>query len=104
MAESIGAENVHSSVANEGRRSRERVEHPLHSGSHALHAGAAPRAMRGLLCAGQVEEMRPLWLVELEGSRNRVEHLLGNARGVAALEARVVVDADAGEESDLLAA
>ena len=46
--------------------------------------------------------MRPLHLVELQGPCERLEHGLGDAGDVAALEPRVVVDADAGEHRDLL--
>jgi hypothetical protein len=60
--------------------------------------------MCGLLRAGEVEEMCPLRFVELEGARDRVEYLFGNASCVAALKARVIVDANSGEERDLFAA
>lgn len=45
-----------------------------------------------------------LGLVEPEGVGQGVQHLLGDAGEVAALQARVVVGADAGEQRDLLAA
>ncbi len=43
-------------------------------------------------------------IVELQRPSHRVQHALGRARQVPALEARVVVDADAGQQGDLLAA
>ncbi len=58
------------------------------------------RSLRG---AGQVEEMRPLGLVEAERARDRFEDTLRNARQVAALHPVVVVDADPGQGRDLLA-
>ena len=48
--------------------------------------------------------MRPLGLVELQRAGERLENALRDAACVAALEAGVVVDADPGEERDLLAA
>ena len=43
-------------------------------------------------------------VVELEGVRERVEHRVGDAGGVAAFESLVVLEADAGERRDLFAA
>ena len=48
--------------------------------------------------------MRPLGLVELQRVGDAVDDALGDAGGVAALEPGVVLDRDAGEEGDLLAA
>ena len=43
-------------------------------------------------------------LVELQGPDDAFEHVLGDAVGVAALEAGVVLDADPGEHRHLFAA
>jgi hypothetical protein len=51
----------------------------------------------------RVERVRALGVVELERAGQRLEHVLGDAAHVAALEPRVVRDADAGEYRDLLA-
>jgi hypothetical protein len=51
----------------------------------------------------RIEEHEPLGLVELECAGERFEHGLGDTARVAELEPRVVVDADAGEDRDLLA-
>ena len=48
--------------------------------------------------------MRALGVVELQRPGERLQHALGDAADVAALEALVVVDAHAGERRDLLAA
>ena len=48
--------------------------------------------------------MRPLGLVELKGTGQRLQHAFGDAAQVPALQAGVVVNADAGEDRDLLAA
>jgi len=48
--------------------------------------------------------MFTLGIVELERASHRLQHALGRARQVPALEARVVVDADAGEQGNLLPA
>ena len=62
---------------------------------------ARGRRVRG---AGEVEEVGAFGVVELQRTGERLEHGLGDAASVAALEARVVLDADAGEHRDLLAA
>ena len=48
--------------------------------------------------------MGALGLVELQRPRERLEHGVGDTARVAALEPRVVVDADAGEQRDLFPA
>ena len=48
--------------------------------------------------------MGALGVVELQGADERLEHAVRDALRVAALEPRVVLDADAGEQRDLLAA
>jgi hypothetical protein len=52
----------------------------------------------------QVEEVGALDLVELEGSGERFQDLVGDAAGVAALQAGVVLDRDAGQQGYLLPA
>jgi hypothetical protein len=47
--------------------------------------------------------VRPLDLVELEGPRDRFEHIFGDAPHGASFELDVVLDADVGEEGHLLA-
>ena len=57
--------------------------------------------MRG---AREVEQVRPLGLVELKRTRERLEDALRDAGRAAPLEARVVVDAHPGEQRNLLPA
>jgi hypothetical protein len=64
---------------------------------------ATPRISAAVRCAREVEEVRALGRVELQRTRERLENLVGDAAGVAALEPRVIVDADPGEERGLLA-
>jgi hypothetical protein len=45
----------------------------------------------------------PFGLVELQRSHDAFEDVLGDAVGVAALEAGVVLDADPGQHGDLFA-
>jgi hypothetical protein len=47
--------------------------------------------------AGEREEVRRFGFVEPEGMGNRVEHFIGYAGQVSALEPGVVVDADGGQ-------
>ena len=52
----------------------------------------------------EVEEVRALGVVEQQRVGERAEHAVGDAGGVAAFQALVVLDADAGQRGDLLAA
>ena len=77
----------------------------LHDRADLLRAGAAASLAGGRAGgAREVEEVRALGVVELERVGERVEHAVGGAGGVAALQALVVLDADAGQRGDLLAA
>src|SRR4029077_5223049 len=60
--------------------------------------GRRLRAMR------KVEQMRTLGLVELKRTSKCLKHALRDTTHVPALEPGVVVDADAGEQRDLLTA
>jgi transcriptional regulator of aromatic amino acid metabolism len=53
--------------------------------------------------AGEVEQMRSFGLIQMQRAGQRIEHAVGRAAEVAALEAVVVVDAEPGEGGDLLA-
>ena len=57
----------------------------------------------GLGGAGQIEQVGAFGLVELERAGDAVEDSVGCAGEVSSFHADVVVDADAGEQSDLLA-
>ncbi len=63
-------------------------------------------ARRPFLVPGayQVEKVGALGLVELERPADGIEHLVGHTARVASLEPRVVLDADARDQRDLLAA
>ena len=63
------------------------------------HAGAG--AVGGV---GEVEQVGPFGVVELEGAGDRVEHGGGDAGEGAAFELGVVLDADPGQGGDLAAA
>jgi len=66
-------------------------------------ASASGAAAAGRWRPDQVKEVRALGLVELERAAHGVEHVVGHAAGVAALETRVVLDADPREQRHLLA-
>ena len=76
------------------------------AGPHPLpgRAAARRRGGRGARGADQPEEVVALGLVELEGVDEPVQDAVGDAADAAALEAGVVLDADPGEQGDLLAA
>jgi hypothetical protein len=88
-----------------------KVSHVRHRVEHALDGRPDPalwptttRSSGLVRCAREIEEVSALGVVELECTRERLEDALRNAARVAALEARVVVDADPGEEGDFLPA
>jgi hypothetical protein len=54
--------------------------------------------------AGEVEEVGAFGVVELEPPGERFEHAVGDAADVPALQALVIVDADAGQRCDLFTA
>ena len=62
------------------------------------------RAPAGLGGAGEVEEVGALGVVELERPGQCLQHALGGAAHVSAFQARVVLDAHAGQDRDLFAA
>jgi hypothetical protein len=79
-----------------------RVEHLLHRGVDAVLGRSAPRRLtQGLRGTREVEEVSALSVVELQHARQRLEHAGGCSGEVAALQACVVGDAQAGEDGDL---
>ena len=65
---------------------------------------ATPGAGGGVGGPGQVVEVGALGLGQPQGPRQRLEHGLGDAAEVAALQPRVVLHAEPGEHRELLAA
>jgi hypothetical protein len=102
--ELVGREEAHAPVADERRRAGHGVEDALHAGSDPL-LGRSPTSRRGRVGrACKIGQMRALGLVELQRAGQRLQHAVGHAVDVAALQPRVVVDAHPGEQRDLLAA
>ena len=101
-AERVGGEDVEAVVADERRDAGHGVEDVLDARPDALLRPAPPRRGR-VRRPCEVEEMGALDLVELERACERVEDGVGDAGGVAALEPRVVVDAEPGMQRDLFA-
>jgi hypothetical protein len=62
---------------------------------------AAPGTRGRVLRSSKIEEVCALGFVEPQRSGERLQHGLGDARRVAALELRVVGDADSGKRCDL---
>jgi hypothetical protein len=80
------------------------VQHPLHGGPHCPRSRLrVARGGRDRGGAGQVEQVLPLGVVELECAGDRVEDAVGGPADVPAFQPRVVVHADAGERGDLFA-
>ena len=102
-AERVGGQVVAVDGADDRRR-LDLVEQALHDRADArLGRPRAPRRDRAR-GARQIEEVRALGVVELQRPGQRFEHELGDAADLAALQAPVVVGADAGQRRDLLAA
>jgi hypothetical protein len=80
------------------------LEHAGDAGPDLLRRWPAAGATAGPGCAGKVEQMFPLGLIELQRPGERIEHALGHAGEVPALELGVVLDADTGQVGDLAAA
>jgi hypothetical protein len=81
------------------------VEEPLHRLAHRSRARRVVVAGRvGWGVASEVEEVVAFDIVELQGSRDALEHAPGGVADVAALEPGAVVGADAGEHGDFLPA
>jgi hypothetical protein len=76
----------------------------LHARPDSLPRAAAAPGPGRVRCAREIEEVSALRLVELQRTRKGFQNGFGDTACVAALEAGVVVDADAGEERDLLSA
>ena len=100
VAELVGGEDVQAPVADERGRVGHRVEDALHGRADPLLGRPAP-AWR-----------RPGWVARARSNRwarsassswsalaSAFEHAVGDAAGVAALEAGVVLDADPGEHA-----
>ena len=81
-----------------------RVEDALDAGTDVLRGPATRARTRRARRSRKVVQVRPLGLVEPKPTRKRIQHRLRDALEVPALEAGVVVDADAGEHRHLLAA
>jgi hypothetical protein len=85
---------------------------PAMASKNALHAGAdtsgsgPPAGARraGIGGAGEIEQVGPLGVVELQGAAERVEHALRDPGEVPAFEAGVVVDAHSGQQGEFLPA
>jgi hypothetical protein len=104
-AEFVGGQVVAAHVAH-GRRRVDAIEDALDRRADALRTEPAhPLSPRGDRTggAGEVEQVGTFGLVEPERVRERLEEDSGAPGGVAALQALVVLDADASERGDLLA-
>src|SRR6266498_794557 len=104
VPEPVGGEDVHAAVSNERGRCRHRVEDALHARPHPLRCRAATPSRRRVPYTCEVEKLCSLGLGELKRTSERFQNGLRSARHIAALEARVVIDADPGEERDFLPA
>ncbi len=104
-AELVGGEDVEPPVAHEGRGPGEGVEDPLHDGPHPrLRRPPRLAAGPGVERAGEIEEVHPLDLVELQRHGDAVEDVVGDAAEVPPFEPDVVLVADPGEQRHFLAA
>jgi len=101
VAEPVGSEDVEPSVADVGGDAVHRIEDLLHRHPDPFLRGAPPRRPARGGGTDEVEQVGPFGLVELQRSHDAFEDVLGDAVGVSALEAGVVLDADPGQHGDL---
>jgi hypothetical protein len=102
--EIVGGQNVESAVEHEGWCAGHGVEDALDVGPDPPTGGAAPRRAGAAGGAEQVFQVCSLRLVELQGVREAVDHAVGDAGGIAALELGHVLRGDPGQAGDLGAA
>jgi len=89
----------------DGERADEGVQEALDGSANPLLRGPANggAAGRGVGGAGEVEQVHPVGLVELQGAGDSFEDVLGRSPHVSSFEPHVVLGADAGEHRQLLA-
>src|SRR5690242_6927409 len=104
-AEGVGGEDVEAAVADEGGDVGHAVEDEPGRWPQLLrYLPAGGPGGAGVGGAGEIEQVQPLGLVELERAGDGLQHGVGDAGQVALFQARVVVGADTGEHGDFLAA
>ena len=86
LRERVRGEDVESPVLDEGRHLGHSVEDAGHVGPHLLGGSAAAGAACGAGGVGEVEQVCPFGLVEVQRPGERIEHALGYAAEVAPLE------------------
>ncbi len=106
VAEPVGGQDVPTAIAHVRGGVGDGVEDALHAGAHLLRRRSALRARlrAGVRRAGEVEQVRPLGLVQLQRPRDRLQDAFRGAGEVPALEVGVVVDAHPGEQRRLFPA
>ena len=102
-AERVGGQVVDAAVAHDRRRGHG-LKDPEHHRPQALLDDSAALGRDRTRGVSEVEQVRALGIIELQSAGERLEHAVGHAAGVAALQALVVLDADPGQRGDLLAA
>jgi hypothetical protein len=95
-AEGVGRHEIAMGVADDRRR-LDLVEQAKDDRTDALLARSGAAGSDRARGAREVQEVRAFGLVELKGAGQRFEHELGGAADLAALQAPVVVGADAGQ-------
>ena len=101
-AERVGRQDVEAAVAHVGGGAA--IESRMRWTLGRTRSWAGRRAGRADVgAADEVEEVRAARPRRAAGRGRAVEHVFGHAAGVAALEARVVLDADPGQHRDFFA-
>jgi len=105
LSERVGGEDVEAFVAGQCGRAGDRVKGPLDIGTNMLF-GLAPTSWcdSELGGPGEIEQVGALRVVELQRSRERVEHAVRDPVHVAPFDPGVVRDADTGQDGHLGAA
>src|SRR5829696_3911567 len=102
--ERVGGNDVEAPVAHQRRGAGHRIQESLHPRAYVLLTRSTATWRRGVVRrAGQLEEMGAFGLVELQGTGDGFEDAVGHTGEIPALEPRVVVDADPGQDGALFA-
>jgi len=92
VAELVGGQDVQPAVAQERGDRGHRVEDVLHARAYQLPRGRAPNRSSRVRGPDEVDQVRAFYVVELEGAREGVEHVVGDTGRVSALQSCVVLD------------
>lgn len=104
-SQAVRSEQVHATVAHEGRTGRHRIQGPLEARRCVSVRPEASTSRSGGRSGGggEVEEVGSFGVIELQRHGEAVENLRGDTADCATFDAGVVLDAHSGQDGDLAA-